>query len=97
MSTPPRKHRFIVIILNDFFDRLKAILVMDDDDKREKMMEQHHRVGKCFKTDLQQNEKQLDEIESNLIVRSNLTNSILKSSLTYTHSLIYSLLILLYS
>lgn len=41
---------------------------MEDDEKKERMMEQHHKVGKCFKTDLQLNEKQLDEIESNLIV-----------------------------
>jgi hypothetical protein len=43
--------------------RLKHIVLMEDEDKKEKMMEQHHKIGKSFKTELQQKEKELEEVE----------------------------------
>ncbi len=36
---------------------------MNDDEKKEKMIEQHNKIGKSFKTDVNQMEKELDDIE----------------------------------
>ena len=36
---------------------------MGDEEKKEKLMESHHKIGKSFKTDLQNYEKDLDNIE----------------------------------
>lgn len=38
--------------INKILYRLKSILVMEDEGKKEKLMEQHHKIGKSFKTDL---------------------------------------------
>jgi len=43
---------------------MKYIVTMDDDLKREKKMEEHHRVGKCMKKDVQEREKKVDALES---------------------------------
>lgn len=36
---------------------------MEDELKKERLMDQHHKVGKDFKKDLQQREKELEQIE----------------------------------
>ena len=40
---------------------------MEDDEKREKMMEQHGKVGKSYKLQVQEREKLVDEIEHKLV------------------------------
>lgn len=40
---------------------------MDDDEKRESMMVQHGKVGKSYKKQVQDREKQIDEIEHQLV------------------------------
>ena len=54
---------------NEHATALKNVLLIEDDDKREKMVEQHHKVGKSFKSDLQNREKEFEQIEAQLIVR----------------------------
>jgi seryl-tRNA synthetase len=53
---------------NDHSQTLKNVLLIEEDDKREKLIEQHHKVGKSFKTDLQNREKEFEQIEAQLIV-----------------------------
>jgi seryl-tRNA synthetase len=43
------------------------VLLIEDEDKKEKLMESHHKIGKSFKTDLQQREKDFEAIEAQLI------------------------------
>jgi hypothetical protein len=49
---------------------LNLIVTIEDDEKKEKLMDQHHKVGKDFKKDLQKREKDLEELELKLIVNS---------------------------
>lgn len=37
---------------NEHAAALKNVLLLEDEGKKEKLMEQHHKVGKSFKTDL---------------------------------------------
>lgn len=41
---------------------------MDEGDKKTKMIESHTKIGKSFKNDVQTMEKELDDIELQLIV-----------------------------
>ena len=43
-------------------------MMMEDDGKKQKMMEQHHKIGKSFKNEVQQKEKELEEVEMQFIV-----------------------------
>eukprot|EP00347_Sterkiella_histriomuscorum_P002811 403366713 len=69
-----RKKRYEIDMLrkrrNEHSSALKAILVMGDEEKKEKLMESHHKIGKSFKTDLQNYEKDLDNIELQLITEA---------------------------
>ena len=49
---------------NEHAAALKNVLLIEDEGKKEKLMEQHHKVGKSFKTDLQQREKDFEAIEA---------------------------------
>lgn len=53
---------------NEHAAALKNVLLIEEDAKREKLMEQHHKVGKSFKTDLHQREKDFETLEMQLIV-----------------------------
>ena len=52
---------------NEHAAALKNVLLIEDEGKKEKLMEAHHKVGKSFKTDLQQREKEYEGIEAQLI------------------------------
>lgn len=52
---------------NEHAAALKNVLLIEDEDKKEKLMESHHKIGKSFKTDLQQREKDFEAIETQLI------------------------------
>jgi seryl-tRNA synthetase len=55
---------------NEHAAAIKNVLHIEDDQHREKLLEAHHKVGKTFKTDLQQREKDFEELEYQLIVRA---------------------------
>ena len=58
---------------NEHAAALKNVLLIEEDSKREKLMEQHHKIGKSFKNDLQQREKDFEALEMQLIVSQNKT------------------------
>ena len=47
---------------------MKTIMVLEDEHQKEKLMEQHQKVGKSFKTDVLNMEKEFEAIETQLIV-----------------------------
>jgi len=52
---------------NEHNKLIKQVVVMEDDFKREKKLEEHHKVAKCMKTDIQNREKKIGEIEHDLV------------------------------
>ena len=46
---------------------LKNVLLIEDEDKKEKLMQQHQKVGKSFKVELQEKEKEFEYLEANLV------------------------------
>lgn len=52
---------------NEHAASLKNVLLIEDEGKKEKLMEQHQKVGKSFKTDLQTREKEFEALEAQLI------------------------------
>jgi hypothetical protein len=54
---------------NEHAAALKNVMLIEEDSKREKLIEAHHKVGKSFKTDLANREKNIEHIEAQLIVR----------------------------
>lgn len=52
---------------NEHAADLKNVLLIEDEDKKDKLMESHHKIGKSFKTDLQQREKDFEGVEAQLI------------------------------
>jgi seryl-tRNA synthetase len=55
---------------NEHAAALKNVLLIEDEGKKEKLVEQHHKVGKSFKNDLQQREKDLEDLEAQLIAEA---------------------------
>lgn len=53
---------------NEHAAALKNVMLIEDEAKREKLTEQHHKVGKSFKNDLAAREKEIEQIEAQLIV-----------------------------
>lgn len=43
---------------------IKSIVTMEDDIKREKKLAEHHKVAKCMKTDIQNREQKVNDIET---------------------------------
>jgi hypothetical protein len=48
---------------NEHAAALKNVLLIEDEEKREKLMESHHKIGKSFKNDLQNREKEFEMLE----------------------------------
>jgi seryl-tRNA synthetase len=55
---------------NEHAAALKNVLLIEDEGKKEKLMEQHQKIGKSFKTDLNQREKEFEALEMNLIAEA---------------------------
>ena len=47
---------------------MKQVLSIQEDLKRERKLEEHKRVGKCLKKDIQKQENKLDELENQLVL-----------------------------
>ena len=43
--------------------RLKNVLVLEDEEKKSKMIESHNKIGKSFKIDVQEREKEIESLE----------------------------------
>jgi seryl-tRNA synthetase len=52
---------------NEHAAALKNVLLIEDEEKKETLMESHHKIGKSFKTDLQQREKDFEGVEAQFI------------------------------
>ena len=55
---------------NEHAAAIKNVLHIEDEQHREKLLEAHHKVGKSFKTDLQQREKDFEDLEYKLITEA---------------------------
>lgn len=52
---------------NEHNHTVKMIVMMEDDLKRESLMSDHHKVAKSMKKDVQRREKEIDELETQLV------------------------------